>query len=113
MKARATLVTISGLLTIVVYLSLSLVAYADYPTSFTPADNWLSDLGNRLLNPQGAVYYRTAVVLIGALLAVFFIALGASVRRQGGKRAAFLLLLFVGVVALAMNKGPASERGPM
>lgn len=117
MKARVTLVTISGLLTIVAYLSLSLVAYAYYPTSFTPADNWLSDLGNRLLNPQGAVYYRTAAVLTGALLAVFFIALGASVRRQGGKRAAFMtvaeVLGLVGALALILTGAFPEDLGTL
>ena len=87
MKSKLTLVTVSGLLTIVVYLSLTLVAYAHYPSSITPADNWLSDLGNRLLNPDGAVYYRIAAVLTGVLLAVFFIALAQLVPAAGQARA--------------------------
>lgn len=104
MKARSTLVTITGLLTVVVYLSLTLVAYAYYPASFAPGSNWLSDLGNRLLNPHGAVYYRSAAVVSGALLAIFFIALGASFRRRGGKRAIFMTVAAVlGVIgALAL-----------
>lgn len=90
MKTRFPLTTVAGLLSILVYLSLTVVAYAYYPASFSPGANWLSDLGDRLLNPQGAAYYRSAAVLTGALLAVFFIALGSSVRRQGGKRAVFM-----------------------
>jgi hypothetical membrane protein len=83
MRARFSLTTIAGLLPIVIYLSFTLVASAYYPTSFTPGDNWLSDLGNRILNPQGAVFYRIAAALTGLMLAVFFIALVASFRRQG------------------------------
>ena len=100
MRARFSLTTISGLLTIVIYLSFTLVAYAYYPTSFTPKDNWLSDLGNRILNPQGAAFYRTAAVLTGLMLALFFIALGASFRRQGGKRGVFMTVAEVfGLIA--------------
>ena len=90
MRAKYPLTTIFGLPSIVAYLSLTVVAFAYYPTSFTPGANWLSDLGDRLLNLQGAAYYRSAAVLAGALLAAFFMALGSSVRRQGGKRALFM-----------------------
>jgi hypothetical membrane protein len=92
MKARYPLTTISGLLTIVIYLSLSLVAYARYPTAFRPSDNWLSDLGNKALSPQGAIYYRTGAVLTAVLLAVFFAALGTSFRKHGGKGAIFMTI---------------------
>ena len=104
MKARYPLATISGLLTIVIYLSLALVAFFSYPTTFSPQGNWLSDLGNRLLNPHGAAYYRSAALLSGVLLAVFFVALGSSFRQQGGKRGLFMTVaeVFGLIAALAL-----------
>jgi hypothetical membrane protein len=92
MRARYPLTTIFGLLSVVAYLSLTVVSFAYYPASFSPRANWLSDLGDRLLNPQGAVFYRSAAVLAGVLLGAFFVALGACARRQGGKRAAFMIV---------------------
>ena len=70
MQARYPLAVISGLLTIVVYLPLSLVAYVCSPTAHSPWESWLSDLGTMVLSPHGAVYYRTAGVLtrVGRLL---------------------------------------------
>jgi hypothetical protein len=39
---------------VVVYLLFAFLAYMRYPASFSPQNNnWLSDLGNRDLNPQG------------------------------------------------------------
>jgi hypothetical protein len=68
MRARYPLTTIFGLLSIGAYLSLTVVAFAYYPASFSPGANWLSDLGDRLLNPQGAAYYRGAAILAEPLL---------------------------------------------
>ena len=107
MKSKLTLVTVSGLLTIVVYLSLTLVAYAHYPTSISPADNWLSDLGNRLLNPGGAVYYRIATVLTSVLLGVFFVALHGAFPRESGR--ARLFMTAAEVCGLIASLGPGRE----
>jgi hypothetical membrane protein len=90
MGAPRTLVRASGLLSIVVYLALALVASAYYPASFTPTGNWLSDLGNRELNPQGAVLYGLAAITAGLLLLVFFAALGSVLRSQMARRRVFV-----------------------
>jgi len=115
MRTRLNLTTVFGLLSIVTYLSLAVIAYAHYPSSFAPNANWLSDLGNRLLNPEGAVYYRTAGVLTGALLAAFFLTLGAAVRRQGGKRAVFMTVAetlgLVAALALVLTGAFSEDMG--
>ncbi len=47
-----------GPLAAVVYLLFAVLAYSRYPANFSPQNNnWLSDLGNRNLNPQGADFY--------------------------------------------------------
>jgi hypothetical membrane protein len=76
MAGRRTVVVISGFACIAVYLSFTVAARAFYPTSFDPAGNWLSDLGNPSLNPSGAVLYRLGCILTGLLLVSFFVALG-------------------------------------
>jgi hypothetical protein len=114
MKRRYSLPTVSGLLTIVIYLTLSLVAYGYYPMAFSPRGNWLSDLGNRTLSPDGAVYYQTAAVLTGVMLALFFVALAAWFRQQQRKSRVFMgvALLFglIGALALAMTGAFPEDR---
>ena len=76
-------------------MGLAVVARAKFPGAFGPAGNWLSDLGNRALNPSGAAYYRLAGVLGGLLLLVFFSTLHvhAGTRTRRGR----VLLTLVGV----------------
>jgi hypothetical membrane protein len=85
----------AGLSCVAVYLVLAVAAACFYPASFGPAANWLSDLGNRSLNPSGAVFYRLAGVLGGAALMVFFFALGSLAR---GERKQVRVLLLVAQV---------------
>jgi hypothetical membrane protein len=114
-RGRPPVVTIAGLTTIVVGVSLALIAYSRYPSAFSPASNWLSDLGNTLLSPRGAVFFRVDVVVCGVALAGFFLGLGSWHR---GQRPLFRGLLgfgqFNGLVAgaaLAMS-GVVAEDHP-
>jgi hypothetical membrane protein len=69
-----------------VYLSLAIAAYSRYPADFSPwNNNWLSDLGNRDLNPSGAVFYRLGCSLGGTLMIALFVSL-APWRRSGTRR---------------------------
>jgi hypothetical membrane protein len=83
-------------------VALALVAYALYPRAFSPAANWISDLGDTLLNPRGSIFFRTDMVSVGVLLAAFFVALR---RWHHGQRPIFRALLgfgqFSGLVAAA------------
>ncbi len=73
-----------GLTALVIYLVLAVAAWAFYPASFGPRGNWLSDLGNNDLNPDGARYYRLGGIIGGLGLAGFFLTLGG--RRWGARR---------------------------
>jgi hypothetical membrane protein len=64
--------SISGMTGLALYLVFSAVAFSFYPSSFDPMNNWLSDLGNNLLNPGGAIFYRLTGILSGTALLVFF-----------------------------------------
>jgi hypothetical membrane protein len=92
---------------VVVGISLALVAYGLYPWAFSPAANWISDLGNTLLSPRGSVYFRLDMIALGVVLAAFFVGLRAW--RRGQSRFVSLLVIvgqvsgLVSAVALVMT----------
>jgi hypothetical membrane protein len=69
----------AGILAPVVYLVFTILAYFSFPMPFSPQSNWLSDLGNPELNPNGAVFYNTGIIVTALLLIIFF--LGLSVWK--------------------------------
>jgi hypothetical protein len=93
LRRRPPLATIAGLAAIVVGVTLAIVAYAYYPWAFSPAANWISDLGNTLLSPRGSVFFRLDMIAVGAVLAAFFVGLRAWGR---GQHIAMKLLIAVG-----------------
>jgi hypothetical protein len=64
---------VAGIAAVAVYVGFTLVSYLLYAGPFTPADNWLSDLGNANLNPSGALFYNAGVSVSGAALFAFFV----------------------------------------
>jgi hypothetical protein len=95
-RKRPPLATISGLAAIVVSVTLALVAYAYYPWAFSPAANWISDLGDTFLSPRGSIYFRLDMVALGAVLAVFFVGLRAWAQ---GQHIALKLLIVAGQIS--------------
>lgn len=106
-KNHPPLATIAGITTIVTAISLGAVAYGFYPSAFSPAGNWLSDLGNTVLSPHGAIFFRLDMWVVGLALIAFFFGLRAWSRGRG----LWLRLLvvaaqvsgFVAAVALVMT----------
>jgi hypothetical membrane protein len=76
-----TLAFAGGMTAVVLYLICSAVAWWFYPRSFSPFHNWLSDLGDSVRNPRGAVFYNVGCALAAA--ALFFFVLGLSRWRCG------------------------------
>ena len=102
LSRRPPLATIAGLTAIVVCVALALVAYAFYPRAFGPAANWISDLGDTLLNPRGSIFFRVDMVTVGVLLGAFFVGLRSWHHGQRPIFKAFLGLgQFSGLVAAA------------
>ena len=84
---------------VAVYLIFAVLAYSRYPGDFSPINNnWLSDLGNRNLNPNGADFYVWGCVLAGIFLVGFFVSL--FTWRATGSRIHNWLLLAVQVTGL-------------
>jgi hypothetical protein len=79
----------AGISAAVVYLILALVAFLKYPGAYGPLTNWLSDLGNPLDNPSGAIFYRLGCMLSGAALILFYLKLG--IWNPGSKKTRVLL----------------------
>jgi hypothetical membrane protein len=68
-----------GLSLAAVYLVLAGIAAMHYPHPYWPLREWLSDLGNRRVNPDGAVFYRIGSAA-GGLGTIGFFA-GLTVRH--------------------------------
>jgi peptidoglycan/LPS O-acetylase OafA/YrhL len=81
---------------VAIYLVFALLAYSRYPADFSPVNNnWLSDLGNRNLNPDGADFYVWGCIAAGVILGAFFLSL--TPWRTTGSRIQNWLLLAVQV----------------
>jgi hypothetical protein len=85
------IISSAGIAAVVVYLILALVAFLKYPGAYGPLSNWLSDLGNPLANPSGAIFYRLGCVLSGAALVLFYLKLG--IWNTGSKKTRVLLTI--------------------
>ena len=72
-----------GLSAAVLYAVLTLISYLYYPRSYSPLRNWLSDLGNPLINAKGAVFYNAGCLVTSLLLIGFY--LGMNAWRTGDK----------------------------
>jgi Protein of unknown function (DUF998) len=83
------IISSAGIAAVVVYLIFALVAFLKYPGAYGPLTNWLSDLGNPLDNPSGAIFYRLGCVLSGAALILFYLKLG--IWNPGSKKTRVLL----------------------
>ena len=72
MDKRQVWLLITSFFAVILYVSFALTAYLYYPNAFSPLNNWLSDLGNPLQNPSGAIYYKIGGVLTSLVLILFF-----------------------------------------
>ncbi len=61
-----------AILSVFTYVVGFILAYLRYPEPFSPAANWLSDLGNPAVNLCGACIYNSAVVLTALFVGVWF-----------------------------------------
>ncbi len=74
MKTRLTICSISAFLCAGSYIIFSILAYIKSPLPISPLRNWLSDLGNQVTNPAGAIFYNIGVITCAVFLAIWFTA---------------------------------------
>jgi hypothetical protein len=100
MKPRFALCFYSGLLAVVIYIVFAILAYTRYPLPFSPARNWLRDLGNQIDNPQGAAFYQAGLILTALLQTVWFVGLSQwRVERTTAPKRLLLVAQFAGILA--------------
>lgn len=69
------ILSIAAIAAVLTYIIFSLIAFLYFPSGYSPFTNWLSDLGNPVKNPSGAVFYRLSGVLTSIALIPFFVTL--------------------------------------
>jgi hypothetical protein len=84
-------VGVSGFMASAVYLVCATVAFFNYPLAYSPFANWLSDLGNPIINPTGAFSYNLGCVLTG--LCLTFFSLGLEIWNVGDNKRRTLLTI--------------------
>jgi hypothetical membrane protein len=92
MKKTFRISQVAGLLAVLVYCLLAVASYIHFPSPFSPAHNWLSDLGDFTQNPDGARLYNLGIILTGLLVFIFFLSLG-SWKLVGHKTQNLMILL--------------------
>ncbi len=85
------LTRLAGCAAAIVYALMTAAAYFMYPTSFDPLHNWLSDLGNPIANPKGAIFYDLGCIMTATLLAFFNV--GLRIWRTDNRRKNGLLAI--------------------
>jgi hypothetical protein len=61
-----------GVVCIPIYIIFTFISHL-YNISINPLTNWLSDFGNPLINPSGALFYNAGCTIVAVLLIVFYI----------------------------------------
>lgn len=92
MKLRMPINFVSAILGAIIYLAFATLAYINYPLPLSPWRNWLSDLGDQIVNPHGAIFYNTGIMLTALCLGIWFTA-GLSQWRLKDNTAHQRLLL--------------------
>lgn len=111
--------SLSSLLVLSNYSICTFLAYLNYRLAYSPLNNWLSDLGNKVLNPSGAIYYNTGIFLSAAWLLIFFFGFSIVKSRQNKIQNMMVLLVqifgMIGCASMALsafftidNPGPHS-----
>jgi hypothetical membrane protein len=89
------------------YLLFALAAYARFPGSYSPFQNWLSDLGSVQMNPGGAAFYNLGIILTGLSILLFFLGISTwqmqNRKIQNGMVRITQLFGILGSVAMLMS----------
>jgi len=104
MKKSYSVSFVSSAMVVFCYGVLTLIAFVRFPSSYSPIANWLSDLGNAVVNPDGAAFYNLGITISGILLFVFFLSLsGISMENNQIQRIMTILTIGFGCAgSLAM-----------
>ncbi len=68
---------VSSIFVVISYSLFTFLSLMNFPTSYSPMSNWLSDLGSYQLNPRGAIFYNVGIVVAGISMLPFFLGLSS------------------------------------
>jgi hypothetical membrane protein len=89
--------SIAGIAVIVLYCIFTFSSWGLFPTSYSPANNWLSDLGNSTKNPHGAILYNLGCILTGIALFPFFIGIYKWYTTERWRKASLMITQAIGL----------------
>ena len=84
---------------IILYCAFTFTSWALYPTSYSPVENWLSDLGNSSFNPEGAIFFNVGCVLTGIALFPFFSGLYKWYTEEKWRKISLIITQTLGSLA--------------
>jgi hypothetical membrane protein len=82
MKKTYPIILIMSICVAICYVTFTVIAFTSFPVPYSPANNWLSDLGNPDINPIGARFYNIGIVLADVALTIFFLNLTKMKMRN-------------------------------
>lgn len=89
----------AGIMVIAFFCAFTFTSWTLYPTSYSPVENWLSDLGNSKYNPNGAILYNAGCVLTGIALFPFFAGLYKWYTEEKWRKISLTLTQTLGSLA--------------
>ncbi len=90
---------LAGIIAVGCYLATTTAAWSRYPLPYSPLYNWLSDLGNPVANPQGAIFYNGGLALTAGGVLLFFLGL-TQFRMKENRLQTLMIALTVGFGSL-------------
>lgn len=93
--------SLAGVAVIILYCVFTFSSWALFSTTYSPATNWLSDLGNSspTYNPRGAILYNLGCILTGIALFPFFIGLYKWHTNEKWRKMSLFISQAVGCLA--------------
>lgn len=85
MKLVNRILKYAGVVAVPVYIAFTYASHT-YNRQINPLEYWLSDYGNPIVNPSGAVIYNTGCVITALLLALFYIGMYRWYKRDRAAR---------------------------
>ncbi|MHA1377382.1 MAG: DUF998 domain-containing protein [Candidatus Helarchaeota archaeon] len=64
---------LTGMISVIILFIFIFISYLYFPTYYSIFNNYVSELGNCLRNPNGAIYFNIGAILSGVFLFPFFI----------------------------------------
>ncbi len=96
---------IAGVASIVLYCTFTVISIIFFPSPVSPTQNFLSQLGNSRLNPNGAIFYNLALILAGLAGILFYLGLYQWYTKEKGNKllTAALAVGFVNALSIIMT----------